>query len=72
MKGGKGATEEGITYLELKHMLLLSYCQAIVFYFLLKAEMPQSVRDHPVVRRLVELKLSLERVNVFHVVFSFS
>ncbi|KAG0609316.1 hypothetical protein M758_8G175500 [Ceratodon purpureus] len=64
VKAGNFVTEEGIRYLELKHMLLLSYCQAIVFYFQLKAEMPQSVRDHPVVRRLVDLKLSLERLRL--------
>jgi hypothetical protein len=62
VKGGKGATEEGINYLGLKHMLLLSYCQAIVFYLVLKAE-ARSVRDHPVIGRLVELKQSLERVS---------
>lgn len=61
VRGRKGATEEGLNYLELKHMLLLSYCQAIVFYLLLKAE-GQSVKDHPVVGRLVDLKLSLERL----------
>lgn len=64
MKGGKGATEDGIRYVELKHMLLLSYCQAIVFYLLLKAE-AQDVKDHPVVGRLVDLKLSIKRVSVF-------
>ena len=45
-------------------MLLLSYCQAIVFYLLLKAE-AQDVKDHPVVGRLVDLKLSIKRVSCF-------
>jgi len=63
MRRGKGATEDGIRYVELKHMLLLSYCQAIVFYLLLKAE--ADVKDHPVVGRLVDLKLSIKRVSVF-------
>lgn len=63
MRRGKGATEAGIKYVELKHTLLLSYCQAIVFYLLLKAE-AQDVKDHPVVGRLVDLKLSIKRVSV--------
>lgn len=63
MRQGKGATEDGIRYVELKHTLLLSYCQAIVFYLLLKAE-AKDVRDHPVVGRLVDLKLSIKRVSV--------
>jgi len=63
MRRGKGATEDGIRYVELKHTLLLSYCQAIVFYLLLKAE-AQDVKDHPVVGRLVDLKLSIKRVSI--------
>ena len=36
VKGGEFATEKGISYLEAKHLLLLSYCMHIVFYLLLK------------------------------------
>eukprot|EP00252_Welwitschia_mirabilis_P007801 TRINITY_DN1950_c0_g1_i1.p1 TRINITY_DN1950_c0_g1~~TRINITY_DN1950_c0_g1_i1.p1 ORF type:complete len:754 (+),score=227.87 TRINITY_DN1950_c0_g1_i1:296-2263(+) len=61
LKENKNATNEGITYLEVKHQLLLCYCQAIVFYLLLKAE-GHSVRDHPVVARLVEIRKLLDRV----------
>ncbi|GFR45262.1 hypothetical protein Agub_g6368 [Astrephomene gubernaculifera] len=58
--GGLG-TSEGLSYLEAKHLLLLSYCMHIVFYLLLKAE-GRPVRDHPVIARLVELRAYLEKI----------
>ncbi|CAM6118645.1 unnamed protein product [Calypogeia fissa] len=61
VKEGQYATKEGISYLEVKHLLLLNYCQSIIFYLLLKAE-GRSVRDHPVIARLVELRLFLEKI----------
>lgn len=63
MRQVKGATEDGIRYLDLKHTLLLNYCRAIFFYLTLKAE-AEDVRDHPVVGRLVDLKLSIKGVSV--------
>jgi U3 small nucleolar RNA-associated protein 3 len=61
VQGGEFATEKGVSYLEAKHLLLLSYCMHIVFYLMLKAEgLP--VKDHPVVLRLVELRLYLEKI----------
>ncbi|KAL9976271.1 hypothetical protein ACROYT_G013554 [Oculina patagonica] len=47
--------KEGADYLELKHQLYLNYCVNIGFYLLLKARQT-SVRDHPVIERLVQYK----------------
>lgn len=47
--------EGGVRYFELKQLILLSYCQAITFYLLLKSE-GQSVDHHPVIGRLEEIK----------------
>ncbi|KAI5057259.1 hypothetical protein GOP47_0027274 [Adiantum capillus-veneris] len=52
--GNKG----GLHYLQTKRMLLLSYIQNILFYLLMKAE-GRSVRDHPVIARLVEIRTLL-------------
>lgn len=61
VKAGNYATSEGLSYLEAKHLLLLSYCTAIVFYLLLRAE-GKSVRDHPVIARLMEMRMYLEKI----------
>jgi succinate dehydrogenase/fumarate reductase flavoprotein subunit len=58
---GDYATAEGISYLDAKHLLMLSYCINIVFYLLLKSE-GKPVRDHPVVLRLVEIRTYLEKL----------
>lgn len=51
----------GMHYIEVKKLLLLSYCQAISFYLILKSE-GQPVHDHPVISRLVEIKNLLNKV----------
>lgn len=56
----RDSEKEGMKYIELKKQLLLSYCQAITFYLLLKSE-GQPVRDHPVISRLVEIKNLLDK-----------
>ncbi|KAJ6827597.1 neuroguidin [Iris pallida] len=54
-------TADGMSYLETKHLLLLSYCQSIVYYLLRKAK-GLSIEGHPVVRSLVEIRLFLEKI----------
>lgn len=63
VKKGETVMEGVVRYFELKQPLMLSYCQAITFYLLLKSE-GQPVDDHPVIARLEEIK---ELINqVFH------
>ncbi|PIA28899.1 hypothetical protein AQUCO_06500024v1 [Aquilegia coerulea] len=54
-------TTDGISYLEAKHLMLLNYCQLVVYYVLRKAK-GLSVEGHPVVQSLVEIRLFLEKV----------
>ncbi|KAK2659949.1 hypothetical protein Ddye_006482 [Dipteronia dyeriana] len=54
-------TADGFSYLEAKHLLLLNYCQSIVYYLLRKAN-GLSIEGHPVVRSLVEIRLFLEKI----------
>ncbi|KAB1213217.1 hypothetical protein CJ030_MR5G022394 [Morella rubra] len=60
VKRGETMMEGGMHYLEMKQLLLLSYCQAITFYLLLKSE-GQPIHDHPVLARLVEIKSLLDK-----------
>ncbi|XP_074275405.1 protein THALLO [Silene latifolia] len=57
----ENAKKEGKNYVEVKQLLLHAYCQAIVFYLLLKSE-GQPVRDHPVIARIVEIKSLLDKM----------
>lgn len=61
MKENNYPSVDGISYLEAKHLLLLNYCQSIVYYLLCKAK-GLSIEGHPVVRSLVEIRLFLEKV----------
>ncbi len=54
-------TNKGISFLEMKYHLLLSYCSNISFYLLLKSK-GESVKDHPVIEQLVKLRTILERI----------
>ncbi|XXG54453.1 hypothetical protein AAC387_Pa03g2327 [Persea americana] len=61
MEERKAIPDGGMHYLEVKKVLLLTYCQAISFYLLLKSE-GHPVRDHPVIARLVEIKNLLDKM----------
>jgi len=54
-------TKHGMSYLEMKYNLMLAYCNLLSFYILLKLE-GKKVEDHPVVKRLVHVKLMLEKL----------
>lgn len=61
VKQGEKTTKGGMHYLEVKQLLLMTYCQSITFYLLLKSE-GHPVRDHPVIGRLVEIKSLLNKM----------
>ncbi|KAK9109068.1 hypothetical protein Sjap_017128 [Stephania japonica] len=61
VRENKFPTMDGISYLEAKHLLLLCYCQSVVYYLLRKAK-GLSIEGHPVVRSLVEIRLFLEKI----------
>ncbi|XP_020219238.1 neuroguidin [Cajanus cajan] len=61
VKEGQYPTADGFSYLEAKNLLLLNYCQSLVYYLLRKAKgLP--IEDHPVVRSIVEIRLYLEKI----------
>uniref|UniRef100_A0A7S1KLM3 Sas10 C-terminal domain-containing protein n=1 Tax=Percolomonas cosmopolitus TaxID=63605 RepID=A0A7S1KLM3_9EUKA len=61
VKNGGYATDEGLSYLETKYQLLLSYCMNLVYFLTLKAS-GKSVEDHPVIEYLVEQRKLLEKI----------
>jgi len=63
LKEGGLPTCSGLSFLEAKHQLLLSYCTNIAFYIVLKSE-GRRVEDHPVVERLVHVRTLLEKMKV--------
>eukprot|EP01016_Furgasonia_blochmanni_P037508 TRINITY_DN442_c0_g1_i2.p1 TRINITY_DN442_c0_g1~~TRINITY_DN442_c0_g1_i2.p1 ORF type:complete len:303 (-),score=80.32 TRINITY_DN442_c0_g1_i2:666-1574(-) len=61
VKSKKFETSEGISYLEVKFNLLLSYCINITFYLLLKNQ-GRFIKDHPVIKRLIYLKTLMTKL----------
>ncbi|CAI8610159.1 unnamed protein product [Vicia faba] len=57
----QSSTADGFSYLEAKNLLLLNYCQSLVYYLLRKAK-GYSIEEHPVVRSIVEIRLFLEKI----------
>ncbi|XP_054787343.1 uncharacterized protein LOC129293417 [Prosopis cineraria] len=61
VKQNEYPTAVGFSYLEAKNLLLLNYCQSLVYYLLQKAK-GFSIEGHPVVRSIVEIRLFLEKI----------
>ncbi|OIW14561.1 hypothetical protein TanjilG_14947 [Lupinus angustifolius] len=61
VKEGQYPTADGFSYLEAKNLLLLNYCQSLVYYLLRKAK-GFSIEEHPVVRSIIEIRLYLEKI----------
>lgn len=59
-KENKLATSKGLSFLELKYHLLLTYCTNICFYLLLKAQ-GKRVKDHPVINQLATIRTILDK-----------
>jgi len=54
-------TDEGISFLDAKNQILLSYMTYMSYYILLKS-LGVPVRNHPIIERLVELRLIFEKM----------
>ena len=61
VEGGRAVEEEVVEYLEVKEQLLLSYSVNVMFYLYMKAQ-GASVRAHPVLRQLLELRYAMEKM----------
>lgn len=59
--GEDSCPDEIVQYLEVKQQMLLSYCTNLTFYMLLKSK-GKSVRSHPVMRQLLELRYAMEKL----------
>ena len=59
--GSVDTTKHGLSYLEMKYNLLLSYCSFLSLLILLKLE-GTSISHHPVIDRLLYIKTLLERL----------
>lgn len=56
------SSECGLTYLQVKNHVLLTYTKMELFFALLKLEQPEKVKDHPVFKELVRYRTILERI----------
>lgn len=64
LSSGKDAdieTKHGMSYLEMKYNLMVSYCSFLSFYLLLKLE-GKDVSEHPVISKLVHIKIIFEKL----------
>jgi hypothetical protein len=60
-KSAASQTGNGISFLQVKNMLLLSYCTNLCFFLLLKSE-GKPVQDHPVVLQLARFRTILDKM----------
>lgn len=58
-KAKKSSTKQGLSFLEVKYQLLLSYSTNLTFFLLLKAE-GKNIKNHPVLRQLIHYRAMLE------------
>ncbi|PHJ16814.1 sas10 c-terminal domain-containing protein, partial [Cystoisospora suis] len=54
-------TKEGISFLDVRNQLLCAYVMYLSYYILLKTH-GIAVKDHPVIERLVEIRILLEKI----------
>jgi len=57
----KNKFKKELNFLNAKFNLLTSYCMNLSYYFLLKSK-GKSIEDHPVIRKLVEIKKMLSKI----------
>ena len=53
--------DELVAYIEVKYQLMLAYCMNVVFYLAMKCE-GLSVKSHPVMKQLLELRYAIEKI----------
>jgi len=61
VKNNEIPTSKGISFLETKYHLLLSYCLNITYFLMLKSS-GVSIKDHPVVDQLVKIRVMIEKM----------
>ncbi|KAF2069251.1 hypothetical protein CYY_009430 [Polysphondylium violaceum] len=61
VKNNQIPTSKGISFLETKYHLLLSYCLNITYFLMIKSS-GVSIKDHPVVDQLVKIRVMIEKM----------
>ncbi|KAH3767799.1 Neuroguidin EIF4E-binding protein [Pelomyxa schiedti] len=62
-KIGDYPTDKGVTFLELRHNMLLEYCRCLCFFILLKLH-GENVENHPVIWRLATLRVTFDKIKI--------
>lgn len=61
LKNGEVKTNKGVSFLETKYQIMIQYILQLAFIIHSKLS-GQSIKDHPVIESLVELRVILERM----------